>query len=96
MLIILKLLDQEIVVLLDSGVTSSVIGAKGLCILERLGLKVYPASLKNISTADGAQKPVEGLVDLPTVVRSSQRYWFPRFRIILFLDVTLQRNLSFR
>ena len=63
-----KLFDQDITVLFDSGATASVVGTKGLDILRRFNLKIYPANLKNICTADGTQKNVEGIVDLPIVI----------------------------
>lgn len=63
-----KLFDQEIIVLLDSGATGSIVGEKGLPILEHFKLKIYPAKLKNICTADGTPKSVTGLVDLPIVI----------------------------
>lgn len=63
-----NLFDQEIIVLLDSGATVSIVGGKGVDILRGFGLCVYPATVKTISTADGASQAVEGLVDLPIVI----------------------------
>lgn len=63
-----KLLDVDITVLLDSGATSSVVGARGLRILGQLGLKLCPVDIKDICTADGRQQRVRGTVDLPIVI----------------------------
>lgn len=63
-----KLFDIEIIALLDSGANMSVIGEKGLCILKRLGLKIYSSNLAKVATADGTKQAVEGIVDLPVDV----------------------------
>lgn len=65
-----RLFDQDITVLLDSGATSSVVGSSGLAILKHLGLKINNSIHKNICTADGGRKDVKGVVDLSVCVGS--------------------------
>lgn len=65
-----RLFDQDITVLLDSGATSSVVGSSGLAILKHFGLKINNSVHKNICTADGGRKDVKGVVDLPVCVGS--------------------------
>lgn len=63
-----KLFDEEIIALLDSGASSSVVGNKSLDLLLQLNLEVSPTSISSICTADGTQKAVQGIVDLPIFV----------------------------
>lgn len=53
--------------MLDSGATASVFGSKGLGILKQFDLQIHPASLRNISTADGSPQVV---VDLSIVIEN--------------------------
>jgi RNase H-like domain found in reverse transcriptase/Reverse transcriptase (RNA-dependent DNA polymerase)/Integrase zinc binding domain/Integrase core domain len=64
----LKLFDQDIVALFDSGATTSVVGSLGLKILDRCHIKIKDCTLKNICTADGTPKIVKGVVDLPIFI----------------------------
>lgn len=59
-----KILDRDIVALLDSGANRSVVCSKSIQILRDLGLKLNQSKLKSISTADGEQHKIQGLVDL--------------------------------
>ncbi|XP_030760526.1 uncharacterized protein LOC115885682 [Sitophilus oryzae] len=64
-----KLYDVSgLTVLLDSGATASVVGSKGLDILNNLNLKIYPANTNYICTADLKQQVVSGIVDLPVAI----------------------------
>ena len=60
-----KLFDQNITVLFDSGATTSVIGSGGIQILKKFKLKINSDPSRNICTADGSQMKVLGTVDLP-------------------------------
>lgn len=60
-----KLLDQDIVVLLDSGAMKSVVGSHGLKILEIFNITINPSPCKHIFVADGKSQDVQGVVDLP-------------------------------
>lgn len=57
-----KLFDQNITVLFDSGATTSVVGSAGMHILKRFKLKINSDSSRNICTADGSEKKVIGTV----------------------------------
>jgi len=63
-----KLFDQDIVVLFDSGATSSIVGSEGLNILKQFNLKTNFSSHKTICTADGRPQTVKGVIDLPLSV----------------------------
>lgn len=63
-----KLFDQNITVLFDSGATTSVVGSAGMHILKRFKLKINSDSSRNICTADGSEKKVIGTVDLPIYI----------------------------
>lgn len=66
-----KLFDQDISVLFDSGATASVVGAAGLDILKHFKLKISSnMQPPNICTADGTKKQVKGTVDLPIFVQN--------------------------
>lgn len=66
----IKLFDREVVVLFDSGCTTSVVGEKGIQLIESLNLRVYPSNHNDVSTADGTLQSVKGVVDLPVFVEN--------------------------
>lgn len=63
-----KLFDQNIVGLLDSGATVSVVGSAGIIILRLFNIEINDSPDREISTADGTQIQVSGVVDLPIFV----------------------------
>lgn len=68
--LLIKLIDRDIVVLSDSGATTSIVGSGGLKILQELNLKIFHSRIENITTADGTQHVVKGLVDLPICINN--------------------------
>lgn len=65
------ILGHEVIGLLDSGATSTIIGEGGKKYLECFKLKINPAFHKHISTADGVQQLVSGQVDLPISISNT-------------------------
>lgn len=66
--ICVKLFDRDIVALLDSGATASIVGSGGFDMLKQLELNINPSSTPSVSVANGNQQAVTGLVDLPVCV----------------------------
>lgn len=66
-----KLFDQSITALLDSGANISVVGRPGLPILKYLGITTLQTSLKHVNTADGTKQNVQGIVNLPIVIKDT-------------------------
>lgn len=60
-----EIFDRQIAGLLDSGANVSVVGKKGIELLERLNISILPSQLKNIFTVDGTERSIQGVVDLP-------------------------------
>lgn len=56
---------KQIVGLLDSGANVSVVGEKGIKLLEKLNISVLPSKLRNVFTVDGTERSIQGVVDLP-------------------------------
>lgn len=63
-----KLYDQNISGLFDTGATSSIIGSAGMDLIKQWGIKFQKTKIKHIGTADGTQKIVLGVVDLPITI----------------------------
>ncbi|KAB0790493.1 hypothetical protein PPYR_15119, partial [Photinus pyralis] len=76
----IKIFDQEVACLLDSGATTTVIGRDGLRFIKALKLFAPPYKMKFIVTADGSKRRVSGAVDLPL-------YLHDQFHIIKALVV---------
>lgn len=57
--------NEEMVALVDSGASHSVIGKKGLYLIDRFNLHIFSFCDMNISTADGKNQQVLGYVNLP-------------------------------
>lgn len=68
-----KLIDTNIVALLDSDANASIIGSGGIKIISLCNLKSLPSVLKQIVTADGTRQKITGMVDLPIFVNGSFR-----------------------
>lgn len=66
-----KLFDQEITALLDSGANVSIVGKLGIDTLKRLNLKIYGTHLGHVKTADSREQVIEGMVDLPIIIKNS-------------------------
>lgn len=64
----IKIFDQFITVLFDSGATTSVIGSAGIPVLNKFKLNINNVSLRSVCTADGTEKEVKGTVDLPVCI----------------------------
>lgn len=63
-----KLFQTDIVVLFDSGATSSIVGREGISIVKEFRLKISTSLNKTIFTADGAEQAVVGVVYLPICI----------------------------
>lgn len=63
-----NLFDYNIIGLLDSGANLSVIGSKSLDLVKSLNIKVNSSNLKQIVTADGTNRKVQGIIDLPMTI----------------------------
>ena len=61
----IKLYDQPLVALLDSGANQSIIGSKGLYILNKFNVKIESSKSKFVTTADGQKQKISGSVLLP-------------------------------
>lgn len=60
-----RVLGSEMIALLDSGASVSVLGSKGMYLIEKFELNVLPSRHSNISTADGTAQPISGAINLP-------------------------------
>lgn len=67
----INLFNKNFSVLLDSGASVSVVGKNGLVFIKDFRLKIHNSDLKNITTADGTQQTVTGVVDLPICLGNS-------------------------
>lgn len=75
-----RLLDNDIVALLDSGANASIIGSEGVNVIPLCKLRILPSVSKQIVTADGTRQKIIGTVDLPIFVNN-------KFRILKALVV---------
>lgn len=69
----IKLFDSEFVALLDSGASHSIIGKRGLWILNKYKLNIDKRCSKFISTADGKQQKINGCVDIPLCTKGTSK-----------------------
>lgn len=68
-----SILNKELTVLLDSGASHSVLGCKGLYMIEMFELNIFECGDLNISTADGKKQDIRGYVVLPIQVENVLR-----------------------
>lgn len=68
-----RLIDRDIVGLLDSGANASVVGSEGLKIISLCGIRITQSFSRHVITADGTRQNVVGVVDLPIFVNESCR-----------------------
>lgn len=68
-----SILGKEIVALLDSGATHSIIGSQGMFILRWFCLKLSKSSDPSILTADGAAQTITGSLSLPINIGNTLR-----------------------
>lgn len=61
----IKLYDQQLIALLDSGANQSIIGSEGLYILDQFKIKIHSFKSKFVTTADGQKQKISGSVLLP-------------------------------
>lgn len=66
-----KLFDQTITALLDSGANVSIVGGSGVSLIRRLKLKINPITSDSVVTACGTSQKVKGSVELPIVINNS-------------------------
>lgn len=66
--------NQDIVALLDSGADRSVIGAKGLSLLKSLNFDVFKATKITVTTADGKPQKIMGSARLPINLKGNLKF----------------------
>lgn len=71
--ICVKMFDHNIIALLDSGATVSIISKTGIDLIQKFNLKIHPSDLKHVTTADGNEQLVTGIVDLPISINNNFR-----------------------
>lgn len=80
-----QIFSRDVVALLDSGASHSIIGSAGLVTLKMFKLKHNKSEIKFVTTADGTRQVVKGFVDMPVSVNKT-------CKIIRFLIVPSLRN----
>lgn len=65
--------DSDIVALLDSGASHSVIGKKGFWIIKKYKLALDKKCSEFVSTADGTRQKIYGCVDIPVRIKETIR-----------------------
>lgn len=59
-----KINDTELIGLLDTGATSTIIGRGGLNFLRKLNIPIHPVTNNTVTTADGSPQTISGYVNL--------------------------------
>lgn len=65
-----QIFNKDIIALLDSGASHSIIGCAGLEILKMFSLRHNRCTIKFVTTADGSRQIVKGFVDVPISVNN--------------------------
>lgn len=95
-----KLIDRDILALLDSGANASIVGSKGLKIISLCNIQVKQSTSKHVTTADGTRQDVIGVVDLPIFVNNTCRILralvVPKLKHAFILGSDFCRKFSLR
>lgn len=66
----IQIFDQDILALVDSGSTSSVLGSSGFSLLQKFNLPIKYDDHLNITTADGQPQDLLGYIIIPVTLNS--------------------------
>lgn len=66
-----KMYGLEVVALLDTGATSTILGRGGQYLIDQFNIDICPPDSSNVFVADGSKQKVTGIVYLPIIVDNS-------------------------